>query len=45
MEEGEEVTGGFVVTSGDAAALLESGEQAFDVIAFAVEFSVVGRFF
>ena len=42
METGEEIASGFVVTSGDAAALFESCEQTLDVIAFAVQLSVVG---
>ncbi len=41
VEEGEEVAGGFVVACGDAAALLESREQTFDVIAFAIQLPVV----
>lgn len=41
MEEGEEVAGGFVVASGDAAALLKTREQTLDVIAFAIELLVV----
>jgi hypothetical protein len=41
VEEGEEVAGGFVIASGDTSALLESREQAFDVVAFSIELLVV----
>ena len=41
MEEGEEVTGGFVVACRDASALFEPREQTFDVVAFAIQLFVV----
>jgi len=42
VDEGEEVACGFVIASRDASTLLEPPEQTLDVIAFAVEFFVVG---
>ena len=41
MQEGHEVASGFLVASGDAAAMFQPGEQAFDFIPFAVHLSVV----
>ena len=41
MEEGEEVACGFVVAGRNASALFESREQTFDVVAFAIQLSVV----
>ena len=42
MEEGEEVACGFIVAGRDASALLEPCEQTLDVVAFAIQFFVVG---
>ena len=41
MHEGHEVASGFLVAGGDAAALFQPGEEAFDFIAFAVHLPVV----
>lgn len=41
MKECEEVSGGFVVASGDASALLQLGEQSFDLVAFSIQMLVV----
>ena len=41
MQEGHEVASGFLGAGGDAAALFEAGEQAFDFIPFAVDLMVV----
>jgi hypothetical protein len=36
LDHGEEVFGEFVITGGDAAEVLELGEEPLDQIAFAV---------